>query len=176
MTKNEILKAFQKLNECLSADDSKAEVCIVGGAVMCLVFNARQQTQDVDAIFQPKMKVYAFAKKVAEELGFADDWLNDSAKAFVNNKLNNKMEQVEVLNLSHLKVYAPSAKYMLAMKCLASRVGTNDETDIEFLIHYLHLKKVKDVMDIVSLYFDIELIQPKTQYMIEEILEGHIEA
>lgn len=168
MTKNEILKAFNKLNEYFNEDDTKAEICIVGGAVMCLVFNARLQTQDVDAIFHPKTKVYEMAKKVAEEMNLADDWLNDSAKAYVNSRL----DRVEILNLSHLKVFAPSPKYMLAMKCLAARVGTKDESDIEFLIKYLRLTTVQEVMDVVASFYDIKLIQPKTQYMIEEIVEA----
>jgi hypothetical protein len=62
VTRNQILSAFKKLNEKLSEDDSKAEICIVSGAVMCLVFNVREQTKDVDAIFHPKAKVYTFAK------------------------------------------------------------------------------------------------------------------
>ncbi len=167
MKKNEILLAFKKLNEHLKTDGSNAEICIVGGAVMCLVFNAREQTKDVDAIFHPKAKVYDLAKKVAREQSLPPDWLNDSAKGYINEKI----EQVEVLNMSNLKIFAPSAKYMLAMKCLASRVGTKDEGDIEFLIKYLRLTSVQDVLSILTSFYDPKLIQPKTQYMIEEIIE-----
>lgn len=166
MKKPEIIKAFKTLNQLLKADKSNAEICIVGGAVMCLVFNAREQTKDVDAIFHPKTKVYKLAKEVAEELNLPDDWLNDSAKAYINNKF----EQVEVLNLSHLKIFSPSAKYMLAMKCMAARIGTSDENDIEFLIKYLQLTKVDEVMNIVTSFYDPKLIQPKTQFIIEEII------
>ncbi len=168
MTKAKILSAFKKLNQLLQNDGSKAEICLVGGAVMCLVFNAREQTQDVDAIFQPKAKVYKFAKEVAEEQSLPDDWLNDSVKGYVNDKL----EQIEILNLSNLKVFAPSAKYMLAMKCLAARAGTNDERDIEFLIKYLKLTTVQSVIEIVSSFYGETLIQPKCQYMVEEIIES----
>ena len=47
-----------------------------------------------------------------------------------------------------------------------------DETDIEFLIKYLKLKSVQDVINIVATFYDAQLIQPKTQFMIEEIVEG----
>ncbi len=50
---------------------------------MCLVFNAREQTKDVDAIFHPKAKVYDLAKKVAQEQSPPPDWFNDSAKDYV---------------------------------------------------------------------------------------------
>ncbi len=166
MTKNEILSAFKKLNAELSKEKCKAEICIVGGAVMCLVFNAREQTKDVDAIFHPKMKVYEMAKKVAAQQGLPEDWLNDSAKAYINDKL----EQIEVLNLSFLKIYCPSARYMLAMKCLAARIGTKDETDIEFLIKHLKLSRIQEVFNLIGQYYDLKLIQPKTQFLLEEIL------
>lgn len=80
---------------------------------MCLVFNARKQTKDVDAIFCPKAKVYKFSKEVASELNLAEDWLNDLAKGF----MSDNFDRVEVLNMSHLKIFVTSAKYMLAMKC-----------------------------------------------------------
>lgn len=159
--------AFKKLNELLNTDGSNAEICLVGGAVMCLVFNAREQTKDVDAIFHPKTKVYDLAKKVAKQQNLPPDWLNDSAKGYINEKI----EQVEILNMSNLKIFAPSAKYMLAMKCLASRIGTKDEDDIEFLIKHLKLRSVEDVISILTSFYDPKLIQPKTQYMIEEIIE-----
>ena len=60
------MAAFKKLNAELKGDGSKAEVCIVGGAVMCLVFNAREQTKDVDAIFHPNQK--------------STNWQNESLK------------------------------------------------------------------------------------------------
>jgi hypothetical protein len=167
MTKSKILSAFKLLNNKLMLSDTTAEVCIVGGAVMCLVFNARNQTKDVDAIFEPKAKVYELAKIVAKASGLPEDWLNDSAKGYINNKL----EKVEVLNLSNLKIYAPSARYMLAMKCLSARVGTKDEGDIEFLINFLRLKNVDEVLEIVEMYFNLKLIQTKTQFMLEEIFE-----
>ena len=168
MKSSEILAALKKLNQELSIDKSQAEVCIVGGAVMCLVFNAREQTKDVDAIFHPKSKVYKLAQKIAIELNLPEDWLNDSVKGYINNKI----EKVEFLNLSNLKIFTPSPRYLLAMKCLASRIGTNDENDIEFLIKYLKLKKPQDVFDIVATFYDVKLIQPKTQFMVEEIFEN----
>lgn len=167
MTRKELMTAFKKLNEALEIDKSKAEICIVGGAVMCLVFNAREQTKDVDAIFHPKAKVYELAKRVAKDLGLPEDWLNDSAKGYINQKL----ESVEVLDMTHLRIFAPSAKYMLAMKCLAARVGTKDESDIKFLIKHLRLKSVQEVVSIVASFYDAKLIQPKTQFLIEEIVE-----
>jgi len=46
-----IRRLLTALNDELKAHGVIGEVGICGGAVMCLVFNARQATKDVDGIF-----------------------------------------------------------------------------------------------------------------------------
>ena len=47
-----IIELFEAVNEKLKQRDVIGEIGICGGAVMCLVYEARQATKDVDAIFQ----------------------------------------------------------------------------------------------------------------------------
>lgn len=77
----------------------------------------------------------------------------------------------EVLNLSHLIVWAPEPKYMLAMKCISSRVDSSDGDDIRFLIQLLNLKKAKQVFDIIQGYYPKSQIEAKTQFFVEELFE-----
>jgi len=53
MTKSQIKTALEKLNDELLLLDVKGEICLYGGAVMCLVYDARPNTKDVDAVFKP---------------------------------------------------------------------------------------------------------------------------
>jgi hypothetical protein len=53
MTKDEINSYLFQLNEELAALEAVGEICLYGGAVMCLVFDARPATKDVDAVFRP---------------------------------------------------------------------------------------------------------------------------
>ena len=50
---------------------------------MCLVFNARPATRDVDAVFEPSRKIRDAASRIAVNHHIDDDWLNDGVKGFV---------------------------------------------------------------------------------------------
>jgi hypothetical protein len=71
-----------------------------------------------------------------------------------------------------LKVFVPEPDYLLAMKCLASRVDTHDRDDIIFLIQLLKLKNPEDVFIIIEKYYPKNRIKPVTQYFIEELFEN----
>lgn len=53
LTKADISRLFKRLDQELAATDTKGELYLMGGAVMCLVFEARESTQDLDAFFKP---------------------------------------------------------------------------------------------------------------------------
>ena len=62
MLKEEINKYLCLINEKLAAKDMKGEICLYGGALMCLVYNARPSTKDVDAVFQPASIIREIAR------------------------------------------------------------------------------------------------------------------
>jgi hypothetical protein len=161
-----IRRLFEALNEELRAVGVIGEVGICGGAVMCLVFNARESTKDVDAIFEPTGAIREAAAKVAKKLKVPGDWLNDAAKGY----FLSQPPVVDVMNLSHLRVWAPSPEYMLAMKCVSARFDTHDAGDVRFIVERLRLKKPDDVLRIVERYYPKRVVPAKTQFFIEEIL------
>ena len=158
---------FEKLNDGLKLAGEKGEIGIVGGAVMCLVYNARESTRDVNAIFKPSQIIRTLAKSIGKAEGLPEDWLNDAAKAYIQGDFVRE----EVLSLSHLNVWAPEPKYMLAMKCISSRVDTSDGDDIRFLIKLLKLKNAQQVFKIIQGYYPKSQIAAKTQFFVEELLE-----
>ena len=166
---DDIARLFELLNAELSPMNVIGEVYLVGGAVMCLVFEARQSTQDVDAFFKPTQMVRAAAKRVAASTGLADDWLNDAAKGY----LSDKGDFDAFLELSNLRVMTATPAYLLAMKCLAMRLGEefHDEEDVRFLLRYLNLTDYKSAIEIVARYYPLERFPQKTLYALEEMLE-----
>lgn len=160
-------RLFRALNAELRKMKVVGEVGICGGAVMCLVFDARKATKDVDAIFRPTREIRKAAKAVAERFGLPGSWLNDAAKGF----FHSDPPRQDVLNLSNLRVWAPQADYMLAMKCVSARFDTNDREDVLFLIDHLGLKKPEEVFSLIERYYPHRAVPAKTQFLVEEVLQ-----
>jgi len=168
LTAAKIRKLFKALNAELAKMQVIGEIGMCGGAVMCLVFQARKATKDVDAIFEPTRQIREAAKTVSGALEVPEDWLNDAAKGY----FLSEPPRVPVLNLSHLRVWAPGPDYMLAMKCISARFDTHDRDDVAFLINHLKLTKAKQVFDIIKKYCPERLVPAKTRLLVEELLPG----
>jgi hypothetical protein len=166
MTTQEIEKYLEALNDELDRMGVKGEICLYGGAVMCLVYLARPSTKDVDAVFQPTTQMREAVERVAQAYGLRPDWLNDAVKGFVV-----EHSQRVLFNFPALKVYVPEPDYLLAMKTLASRVEGTDKRDILFLIDLLGLKRADEVFAILEKYYPRHQIKPATQFFVEELFE-----
>jgi hypothetical protein len=170
LTASDMRALFALLNDELADQDVRGEVHVVGGAVMCLAFAARDATRDVDAFFRPAREVREAARRVAARADVPESWLNDSVKAY----LSPRGEYVAFLELDHLRVFVAEPHYLLAMKCVAMRLGAefHDLDDVRYLLRHLDITSVDDALAVVHRYFDDERILPKTRLALEELL-GH---
>ena len=166
--RDDIHRLLAVLNERLAEVDVRGEIYLVGGAVMCLVHEARQSTQDLDAFFRPADVIRTAAERIADEEQCPPDWLNDAVKGY----LSQRGDYQPFLELSNLSVMTASPEYLLAMKCLGMRLGPefHDEADIRYLLRYLNVTDYERAMDIVKRYYPTERIPQKTLYALEEIL------
>lgn len=164
MTADEIKQYLEELNSELRAIDVKGEICPYGGAVMCLAFNARPATKDVDAVFEPVSHIRKAAGRIAKKHGLRKDWLNYAVKMFLV-----PHERRILFDMSCLKIYVPSSDYLLAMKTLSARANTYDRSDIEFLIGRLSFREVDDVLNVVQHYYPNKEVKEATHLMLEEI-------
>lgn len=169
LTQDDIKRLFNLLNDQMKSESLEGEVYLVGGAVMCLVFNARPSTKDVDAFFQPARKIREAAAKVGVKFGIREDWLNDAVKGYFSDKGAYDM----FLELSHLRVFTALPEYLLAMKCLAMRIGEefHDLDDIRYLIRYLNLSTYQQAVNVMIKFYPLERFPQKTLYALEEIFE-----
>jgi hypothetical protein len=142
----------------------------VGGAVMCLAFDARPATRDVDALFRPTREIREAAARVANRVGVPATWLNDAVKTW----LSPQGDFSPYLELSNLCVFVAQPAYLLAMKCVAMRIGEefHDLDDVRYLLRYLNLTSVDEALAVVMSYFDETQVPAKTRFALEELLPG----
>ncbi len=178
LDKEEILHYLSLVNEELKSLDIHGEILVAGGASMCLAFSARSSTKDIYAIYEPRSIINDIAGKIARDKKLPESWLNDSVKGFINAKAYEK--KILLNTFSNLKLFSVMPEYLLAMKLMSSRMESEtDKSDIIFLMKHLGIDTKEKAYQIIEDAFKVELILPKTQYVIEEciedILEGNVE-
>lgn len=164
----DIRRLLALLNDELMRSDTIGEVFLVGGAVMCLAYAARPSTQDLDAVFRPTVEVRHAAARVAMQVGLPGDWLNDSVKGF----MSPRGDFAPFLDLAHLHVLTAQPEYLLAMKCLAFRIGPefHDEEDVRYLLRHLDIRTAGRAVEIITRYYPLERFPQKTLYALAELL------
>jgi hypothetical protein len=123
LDRDKIVEALTRLNSHLAERGERAELFLVGGAVMCLVHKARPASKDDDAWFTSPQAVREAARVVAMEMALDENWLNDAAKAFVPEHPGYEAWQT----FSHLTISVVDARTLLAMKCAAARTEIDAE-------------------------------------------------
>lgn len=170
LTRADLHRLFGLLDLELAPHGVRGELYLVGGAVMCLALNAREATRDVDAFFRPARLIREAAARVATREGLPDSWLNDAVKGY----LGSRGEYDPYLELDHLRVFVARPEYLLAMKCVALRLGLefHDLDDVRYLLRHLGLTTVDQAVAIVLRYFAEDQIPSKTRLALEELLPG----
>jgi len=135
LSAEDIKRAFDALAHELRQTNTSAELVIIGGAALVLLFNARESTKDVDAFFvKPEaVTVRTAAEHVAEKLNLPDDWLNDSAKGYLVGLTKGDL----LYKSESLTAYAASLPQLLAMKLSAWRDAV-DREDAKLLLQRLN--------------------------------------
>jgi Nucleotidyltransferase of unknown function (DUF6036) len=168
LTQADLRRLFELLNQELGRSETQGELFLVGGAVMCLAYAARPSTQDVDAVFRPPTQVREAAARVAVRAKVKADWLNDAVKGYVSSR----GDFVPFLELDHLRIMMARPEYLLAMKCLAMRIGAefHDEDDVRYLLRLLEIRTYEKAVTIITKYYPLERFPQKTLYALAELL------
>jgi len=174
LSREAILRALNSLSEELGKHDVTGEICLFGGAVMVLAFTARLSTKDVDAVFQPTSLIRDISRRIAETQQLPADWLNDAVKGYVSAR--HETTAGNLPQFPYLRLTMPIPEYLLAMKCMAARLGgtsgePSDISDIVFLVRHLRLPSASEVLDLVGQYYPANRIPVRTQHLVEGLFE-----
>lgn len=166
MDRAEIVAALTALAGELERRGVSAEMYVVGGAAIALAFDERRSTRDIDAVFEPKAKVYEAAATVADRLELPAGWLNDAVKGFLAGE---DPAAAPILDLPGLRCLTASPEILLALKVLAHRVG-EDEDDLRLLAAQLGLNSAAEVLAIAERTYG-DRLDPAARFFVEELFD-----
>lgn len=168
LARERIPQLLSALDAELAEQQLKVDLLMVGGAVMTVVFQAREQTKDIDAIFDHGAAVREAVARIARREDLAEDWLNDAVAGF----LSAVGRYDPYFEGASLRVFVARADYLLAMKILAMRLEAEyrDADDIRFLCRYLGISRAEDALDVVERYYPVQRITPRIRFALEEVL------
>jgi hypothetical protein len=174
-------RAFERMGDIAQDAGKIVEISVYGGSALVLTMNFRVGTRDVDAVFEnDRTFVRQAAAVVAGEFGWEPTWLNDGVKGFLSAHDTDK--HAKSLFRAYpsdggpgLRVFVATPAYLFAMKCLAMRFGgleeSRDKEDILKLGGLLGVASSEDALAVVSRYYPLGKLPPKTQFGLAEIFD-----
>ncbi len=172
--REQILEGIDRLAELAREADKNIDIAIFGGSAIVIEWGFRKSTRDVDVyISGDKEFTREAARRIASEKGWPEDWLNDAVKGFLSPKGQFSLfgEFPHGTNEPSLRIYIPKPEYLLAMKCMAMRMGGDDVADIEHLVKILGFDSPETVLDLVETFYPATRIHPKVMFGIRRIFE-----
>lgn len=171
LSADDIQRAFAALSDELDRRSRRAEIVVVGGAALVLLFRARESTKDVDAYFvTPEAAVLrAAAEAVSIRLDLPIDWLNDGAKGYLVGVTRGDL----LYESRALEVRAASTAQLLAMKLAAWRDAV-DRGDAKLLLSAMP-GSADDVWSAIKPFIPPHQVD-KASYAFEDLwetLHGH---
>ena len=166
--------ALRRLAELATEEKIVLELSLYGGAVFTLVYGSRESTRDVDGLIRPELEGKRLARRVAQEQDLPSDWLSGDVAQFLADR-EEKRRVLEGEFGNGLRVTAPTAAYLLALKLRASRPRLpgyiGDEADIEFLLRKLRPKSLDAVEELYGRFFPHDVLPDRTRGLIQRVIK-----
>ena len=177
LSREDILRGLRRLDEKARKANRVVEIAIYGGAALCLAFDARVATRDVDVVIRSAPQfVRTAASEIAREEEWPEGWLNDGVKGFIAASEDLRlMQEFSASGGTGLRIFVPSPEYLFAMKCMSMRAegldGSHDISDIEALADIAGIADAREALTIVEGFYPSARIPPKVRFGVEEIME-----
>jgi len=165
--RDQLLAALNEIGAAAVAAGTRLDIAMFGGSALMLAGNFRFSTEDVDIaeIGRPWPNwLSAVVARIASQNGWPDDWLNDAVSTFLSPLASSERDFVfmgtfpRATEHAGLRVFVPSARYMLALKLKALRVskyekGTTDLADVASLLGVLDIRDAEEAIAALSDFF-----------------------
>ncbi|QXX76376.1 hypothetical protein [Methylovirgula sp. HY1] len=177
---NDLQDGLKELGEAAANAGKIIDLAIYGGSCLMLVSNFRVASEDVDAVAATDQPfIDKIAKAIAKRKSWPQDWLNDGVKTYLSPKVD--LPDAHTLFATYpseakpgLRVFVPTAEYMLAMKLMALRIdeisGNKDKEDITNLIKIVNIKSKADLIALAAQYYPEAKVSAKLHLAADHLI------
>ena len=122
-TTDQLLAAFDLIGQAASRHDQHLDIAVYGGSALMLASNFRFSSEDVDIapLGQWPDWLAAVVLEISQHNGWNADWLNEAVGVFLSSNAGEKDHILlgsfpRLADKTGLKIFVPTAHYMLALK------------------------------------------------------------
>ena len=161
--RDDLVSGFVELGSEAAASGKVIDLCVYGGSCLMLVSDFRQSSADVDAVaITDQAFIDKIAKAIASRRGWPEDWINDGVRTFLSPRVDAPDDHVLIGTYPTevrpgLRVYVPTAEYMLAMKLMSLRIDETtegkDKIDILNLMAVVGIRTKRELIAAASAYY-----------------------
>ena len=180
MTPQSLEAALTELGTLAFQEGKVIDLAIYGGSALMLASNFRLSTHDIDAVADTDQAVIdRLAGELATRHGWPSDWINDGVRTYLSPKVDGVAEHHQLLRAypseqqPGVRVFVPTAEYMLAMKLMAMRLddaaGKSDLADIVNLLAVVGLKSPDDTLRFAAGFYPEARISGRVVLGIREL-------
>lgn len=182
-----LLNAFDRLSIVAAENGTIIDILVYGGSALMFASNFRFSTGDVDIAPLGESKPDWFDTTVAEiakDMGFQEEenWLNDAVD-FHLSRLATKDDDHFLYGSfprtgenEGIRVFVPTAEYMLALKLKSMRVfdpskGEQEKIDIQNLLEVNKVKDIEAAMEILGKYFPVSAKHEDKRFLLKQLFK-----
>lgn len=180
-----LLEAFDRLGAAAVEKGVMIDIVVYGGSALMFASNFRFATGDVDIAPLGETKPDWFddiVARIAMDMGFdqGENWLNDAVNFHLSRLATKEDDHWEygtfprAGELAGLRVFVPTAEYMLALKLKAMRVldpskGSQERNDIQNLLRVNNVRDVESAIGVLKKYFPISAMHDDKRFLLRQM-------
>lgn len=180
-------EALDRLAMEVARRGERLDVAVYGGSALMLASNFRYASEDVDArvIDRPWPGwLTECVAQVGRELALDEDWFNDGVLFHLSRHASQEEDHVEFGTFPRgtseigLRVFVPTAQYMLALRLKAMRVvdpakGPQETADIRNPMRVVGVDTPEQAVELMGRFFPRSASSPEKQhFLLRHVLAG----
>lgn len=181
--REDLAAALTELGELTHGAGKVIDIAIYGGSCLMLASNFRVATKDVDAVaLSDQSFIDEAARTIAARHGWPENWLNDGVRTYLS-PLAEGLAEHELFRTypsearPGLRVFVPSAGYMLAMKLMALRIDpATEEKDLQDILHLMSvcgLRGKDEILAFAARFYPEARVSAKLALAIDDLWQLH---